>query len=206
MAEMPAKHAWYRQGPIGPSMARLGPNWWQDLGSAFWLCAAPPRPTAVRHGAPTRPLPTKWAWTARSLAVLLAELTFWSTLCEVRSHNKGLYGWMSRDRLRVVRQGANQFCHVGRQFTGKVHTLARSRVLERQFGRVQRLALQPLKCQLGGAGQPAGAGHEARTVDSVSQQGMAEVGHVHPDLVRAAGFERKPEQAGPRFAVAHGEG
>src|SRR5262245_40278887 len=109
-------------------MARLDPNW-RDRPSGF---APAPRPRPIRTALhskrrPRGTLAVGWQGPSRhsafaatapankmgmdSLVAGLAELTFWSTLRGVRY------------RLRVVRQGANQFCHVGRQLTGKVQTL-----------------------------------------------------------------------------------
>ena len=65
---------------------------------------------------------------------------------------------------------------VRREPGGEVHRLACARVDELQLPRVQALPLEPL----------VGAW---RAVDVIAQQGVADVRHVHPYLMRAYGFE-----------------
>ena len=48
-------------------------------------------------------------------------------------------------------------------------------------------------------------GLEVRAIDGVSHQGMADMGEVHPDLVRAPGLELQRKQGGDRFAVEPGK-
>src|SRR6266700_5973378 len=48
----------------------------------------------------------------------------------------------------------------------------------------------------------AGLGLEMRAIDGITQQGMADMGEMHPDLVGAAGFEPAGEEGTDGLAVA----
>ena len=61
---------------------------------------------------------------------------------------------------------------------------------------LQRLARPPAQLRR--------LGLEARAVDVVAQQRMADMGQMHPDLVGAAGFQPAGEQARDRLAVGAG--
>src|SRR5258707_12104242 len=52
----------------------------------------------------------------------------------------------------------------------------------------------------------AGLGLEVRAIDGIAQQGMADMGQMHPDLVGAAGLELTGQQRRDRLAVAPVEG
>src|SRR5258708_28288047 len=52
----------------------------------------------------------------------------------------------------------------------------------------------------------AGRGLEMRAIDAVAQQGMADMGEMHPDLMGAAGLELAGQQCCDRLAVAPIEG
>jgi len=79
-------------------------------------------------------------------------------------------------------------------------------MLEAQFSGVQGLSLEPLQGGLGGKTQSAGARFEPHAIDRITQEGMTDMCHMHPNLMRAAGFERKPQQTGPGFPLRRAEG
>ena len=78
-------------------------------------------------------------------------------------------------------------------------------MLECQFRGMQGLSLKALQRRLRREAEPTRARFEARAVNRISQQGMTDVRHMHADLMGSTGFERKPQQAGPRFAIGQGE-
>ena len=63
-------------------------------------------------------------------------------------------------------------------------------MLEAQPGRMERLPRAKFcENRLGGLSQMGGLGFEARSIDGICQQGMADMGHVDADLVRASGLQ-----------------
>ena len=75
-------------------------------------------------------------------------------------------------------------------------------VFQRQKVCVQRLAPEAGQCSLALGAEMAGLGFEMRAIDAVAQQGMADMGEMHPDLMGAPGLELAGQQCGDGLAVA----
>src|SRR5215510_577433 len=108
--------------------------------------------------------------------------------------------------LAGIGERAEKFAHIGWQRTDKRQGLARDWVLKAQFSRMQGLSLERFQCGLGPDTQPARARFEPRAIDRITQQRMAQMCHMHPNLMRAAGLEREPEQAGLGSPLRREEG
>ena len=69
-----------------------------------------------------------------------------------------------------------------------------------QYRGMQGLAAEASECGADGGGEPQDACRMAPAIDRVAEQGVAGMGHVHADLVGAAGFQPAFDQGGgPRM-------
>ena len=71
---------------------------------------------------------------------------------------------------------------------------------EGKESRVQRLSRKAADHFRKVPGQPVGLGRKRPAVDGVADQRVADMGQVHPDLVRAARFEPAIDDCSSRIA------
>ena len=67
---------------------------------------------------------------------------------------------------------------------------------------MQRLPAEGGERRLALGAEVAGLGLEVRAIDGIAQQGVADMGKVHPDLVGPPGLELAGQERGDRLAVA----
>src|SRR5437879_13486539 len=83
------------------------------------------------------------------------------------------------------------------------------RVREAQDMGMKGLAIKPGEGVAGFRAEQRRLGLESRSIDPVAEQGMADMGKMHPDLVGPAGFQPTGKQArnriraGPEIAFRH---
>src|ERR1700752_1807041 len=76
-----------------------------------------------------------------------------------------------------------------------MHALARDRMLEAQLCRMQCLAVERLERHLRSFGQFPDRGLEAFAIGLIAKERMADMGHMHADLVSAAGLQPAADEA-----------
>ena len=79
--------------------------------------------------------------------------------------------------------------------------LARLRVLKTQSGGVQRLPVERIKRGFLRLGQMHGATFHARAIQLIAQNRMADMRHMHTNLVRPSGLQLALNQAHLVFGV-----
>src|SRR5215207_11702800 len=89
-------------------------------------------------------------------------------------------------RLRLP-QGADQTLQVGWRFALEMQVFAAHRVLEPEHGRVQSLAAEAAKRLARLRRKPDRLGLEPGPIALVAEERVADLRHMDPDLVRAAG-------------------
>ncbi len=77
-------------------------------------------------------------------------------------------------------------------------------MFESQGAGVKRLTIQFCQRALRRFRQLLGLGLEPCAIIAVAKQGMADMGHMHADLMGAAGFQLAGDQAGDGFPVPIG--
>src|SRR5947209_3485297 len=82
----------------------------------------------------------------------------------------------------------------GRQGGFEFQPPAGNRMFERQQISVERLPPERLECRGSLRGQAGRLGLETGAVKRITQQGMAEMGKVYADLMRASGFQPAGEE------------
>ena len=79
---------------------------------------------------------------------------------------------------------------IRRQFRAEPHQFTANRVLEAQYMGVEGLSAKVLQGRLGGFRQQGSLAAEAWPVNVIAEEGVADRGQMHPNLVRAPGFQR----------------
>src|SRR5437763_17106846 len=86
----------------------------------------------------------------------------------------------------------------------ELQRLPGERVCDNEQISMQGLSAKGLKGWGGLRGQPGGPGLEARPIDRIAHERMADMGQMHPDLVGAAGLELAEQKAGDGLPVGAG--